>query len=74
MNYQLDLSQYQCPLPLLMSQKALAKLPSDSLLTIILNGSSAVQDFQILCQQQNYHFISWQKLTALEQQILIQKP
>ncbi|WP_386692809.1 MULTISPECIES: sulfurtransferase TusA family protein [unclassified Lonepinella] len=73
MDYQLDLRQYICPLPLLMAKKALNNLPHNSILTIQLNEQSAVQDFELLCQQQGYQFISWQKFTALDTQIVIRK-
>ncbi|WP_439240743.1 sulfurtransferase TusA family protein [Lonepinella sp. BR2474] len=73
MDYQLDLRQYGCPLPLLMAKKALDNLPNNTILTIMLNEQSAVQDFELLCQQQGYQLISWQKFTALDWQIIIRK-
>ncbi|MCK3658901.1 hypothetical protein A4G18_09325 [Pasteurellaceae bacterium Pebbles2] len=73
MNYQLDLRQYRCPLPLLMAKKALDNLPTGAILELVLNEQSAVQDFIVLCQEKGYRFISQQKLTALETKISIQK-
>ncbi|MGQ0287215.1 sulfurtransferase TusA family protein [Pasteurellaceae bacterium 22721_9_1] len=74
MEYQIDLRQYHCPLPLFMVQKAMEQLESKAILCVILNHTSAVQDFKVLCDRKDYRWISCQKLTALGWQIKLQKP
>lgn len=49
--YRLDLSGYDCPLPLLMTKKALNSLAVGDSLTLVLNRSVAVEDFRLLCRQ-----------------------
>lgn len=54
MLYKLDLTTYRCPLPLLMTKKALTQLQQGDELVIELNSLSAVQDFKLLCEQYQY--------------------
>ncbi|MDG6895632.1 sulfurtransferase TusA family protein [Volucribacter amazonae] len=54
MQYQLDLRQYRCPLPLLMTKQALGHLNLDDELILWLSPASAVQDFEGLCRQMGY--------------------
>lgn len=49
--YRLDLSGYDCPLPLLMTKKALNSLAIGDCLTLVLNRSVAVGDFRLLSLQ-----------------------
>ncbi|AUI65563.1 MULTISPECIES: sulfurtransferase TusA family protein [Glaesserella] len=49
MNYLLDLSNYRCPIPLLMAKRAIEKLHRNEQLDIILNSESLLQDFFLLC-------------------------
>nr|WP_132689505.1 sulfurtransferase TusA family protein [Volucribacter psittacicida] len=51
MQYQLDLRQYHCPLPLLMTKQALNRLNVGDELILWLNSVSIVQDFVLLCQE-----------------------
>lgn len=54
MDYQLDLRSYLCPLPLLMTKKALVHLKQGDRLNVLLNDKSSVADFELLCQQYGY--------------------
>ncbi|HBO38024.1 MAG TPA: sulfurtransferase TusA family protein [Pasteurellaceae bacterium] len=73
MGYQLDVTQFTCPLPLLMTKKALSKLDKGSILTLVINHNSAINDFKFLCEEEGYQLISVKKLTALSIQLMIQK-
>lgn len=54
MDYQLDLTAYRCPLPLLMTKKALAELAKGDTLTVHLAEGSNLADFRLLCEQKGY--------------------
>lgn len=58
--YQLDLTEYGCPLPVLMAKKALAQLSQPSTLVIYLNMASSADDFKLLCEQYNYQWLGCQ--------------
>lgn len=45
MDYQLDLTDYTCPLPLLMTKKAVALLKTGETLQLFLNKQSSINDF-----------------------------
>lgn len=53
MDYQLDLREYRCPLPLLMSKKALKSLQQGDFLTIWINQFSSISDFRLLAKEMN---------------------
>ncbi|QIW16008.1 hypothetical protein A4G20_06510 [Pasteurellaceae bacterium RH1A] len=55
-HFQLDLRAYTCPLPLLMTKKALKTLTSGQVLEVWVNKSVARADFEALAQQLNLHF------------------
>lgn len=48
MDYQLDLTAYHCPLPLLMTKKALQQLKQGELLKVLLNETATLNDFILL--------------------------
>ncbi|QIM65352.1 sulfurtransferase TusA family protein [Frederiksenia canicola] len=48
MDYQLDLTAYRCPLPLLMTKKALQQLKQGELLKVLLNETATLNDFILL--------------------------
>lgn len=48
MEYQLDLTHYHCPLPLLMAQQAIKSLEAGDKLLLILSPQTAVNDFLLL--------------------------
>ena len=73
MNYQLDLTQFTCPLPLFTAKKALQKLESGSTLTLIINNSSSLSDFELLCEAEGFSLISIEKPTALLTRLMIRK-
>ncbi|WP_423841623.1 sulfurtransferase TusA family protein [Actinobacillus equuli] len=58
--YQLDLTAYSCPMPLLIAKKALASLPVHSTLVICINLASSQDDFKLLCEQYGYQWLGCQ--------------
>lgn len=50
MDYRLDLTSYRCPLPLLMTKRALATLQQGDRLFLSLAPDAAVNDIHRLCQ------------------------
>lgn len=50
MDYRLDLTAYRCPLPLLMTKKALRSLAQGERLSVLLEEGS-VADFHLLAEQ-----------------------
>ena len=73
MNYQLDLTEFTCPLPLLMAKKALQQLESGATLILLINNISTISDFRLLCEAEGYLLISIEKPTALYTKLTIQK-
>ncbi|GJJ80911.1 sulfurtransferase TusA family protein [Pasteurella canis] len=73
MDYFLDLTPFTCPLPLLMSQKALKQLNQTETLTLILNNRSTIDEIKLLCQQQNYQFLNIKQINRCAYQLTIQK-
>lgn len=49
MRHYLDLQSYLCPLPLLMTKKALSQLKAGEELIVLLNEQSSQRDFELLC-------------------------
>ncbi|WP_044470739.1 sulfurtransferase TusA family protein [Mannheimia massilioguelmaensis] len=58
MQHQLDLTQYICPMPVLLTKQALENLPQGHQLIILVNYTSAAKDFELLCKKYNYQLIS----------------
>ncbi|MEG9482201.1 sulfurtransferase TusA family protein [Mannheimia sp. HC-2023] len=56
MKYSLDLTGYSCPLPLLMTKKAMNDLKKGDSLEMVLNQQSSLADFELLAQEQNWQF------------------
>lgn len=54
MDYRLDLTHYRCPLPLLMTQKALRQLPQGARLSVLLKNSN-LNDFYLLAHTLHFH-------------------
>ena len=54
MDYQLDLREYRCPLPLLMTKKALKALPKKATLSVFLSRDTSLADFELLGYQEGY--------------------
>ncbi|WP_109077661.1 sulfurtransferase TusA family protein [Aggregatibacter kilianii] len=53
MEYQLDTRDYRCPLPLLMTKKALVRLTAGDELVVLLSAESTVEEFRLLCEKQH---------------------
>lgn len=68
MNYQLDLTTYACPLPLLMTKKALITLEQGDKLDVLL-ASPYLTDFELLAQELGiilYHDITLEGIYLLK--------
>lgn len=70
--YSLDLSGFTCPLPLLSAKKALASLCKGERLCLQLNQYSAIEDFRLLCQTENYRLLSLQE-SGEQRTVVIEK-
>ncbi|MDO5053812.1 MAG: sulfurtransferase TusA family protein [Pasteurella oralis] len=73
MDYFLDLTSFTCPLPLLMSQKALKQLNPAETLTLMLNNESTINDIKLLCQQQNYQLLNIEQINRCAYRLTLQK-
>ncbi|WP_373766495.1 sulfurtransferase TusA family protein [Glaesserella sp.] len=51
MEYQLDLSDYRCPLPVLMTKRALHSLMPGERLSVIVRHDVSLNDFALLCEK-----------------------
>lgn len=58
MDYQLDLTAYHCPLPLLMAKKAAVLLQCGDRLQLTLNKQSSLSDFQLLACEMDLTLVS----------------
>ena len=56
MEYQLDTREYRCPLPLLMTKKAVKTLAPNDVLTVWLAAESDIEDFRLFCEAQQLSF------------------
>ncbi|QMT32365.1 sulfurtransferase TusA family protein [Alysiella filiformis] len=54
----LDLKGLKCPMPILHSKKALAKLESGTLLTVLATDAGAPDDFVAFCQHTGHELLS----------------
>ncbi|QLB21364.1 hypothetical protein A6B43_07435 [Vespertiliibacter pulmonis] len=70
MNYQIDLTAYHCPLPLLMAKKALSLLKYNDSLWLILNKQSSVNDILFLAEEMKLSVLS-QVIDKSETRILL---
>ena len=57
MEYQLDTREYRWPLPLLMTKKAVKTLTLNDVLTVLLSSESNIEDFRLLCEEQDLSFV-----------------
>ena len=55
MHYQLDVSRYLCPLPMLMTKKALQQLAIGDQLWLTLGPQTNIREITLLCEQHGYH-------------------
>ncbi|EEX50391.1 sulfurtransferase TusA family protein [Pasteurella dagmatis] len=73
MNYELDLTHFTCPIPLLMAKKALANLPQNSQLTLKLASQTSYQDVALLCEKEGYKILNPIQQTSLDYSLVIKK-
>ncbi|WP_038311045.1 sulfurtransferase TusA family protein [Kingella kingae] len=53
----LDLSGLKCPLPILRTKKALATLPSGTILTVLATDAGAPDDFAAFCKHTGHELL-----------------
>ncbi|MDO4434127.1 MAG: sulfurtransferase TusA family protein [Alysiella sp.] len=53
----LDLTGLKCPLPILRTKKALASLPSGSIITVLATDSGAPNDFLAFCRHTGHELL-----------------
>jgi len=54
MDETLDLRGLKCPLPALLAKKALARLPADSILTVVADDPMSVVDIPHMCHGEGH--------------------
>ena len=57
MDETLDTKGLLCPIPVLKARKALARLPSGSLLTVEATDPAAIIDFPHFCNETGHHLV-----------------
>ena len=59
---ELDLCGLQCPLPILRSKKALAKLAASEVIHVTATDAGSLKDFPAFCQVTGHELLeSWEK-------------
>lgn len=53
----IDLTGLKCPMPILRTKKALAALPSGSILTVLATDKNAPEDFVAFCQHTGHELL-----------------
>lgn len=70
MNYELDLSGDNCPLPLLKTKKFLSQLDVGAVLTILTTDPSSTQDLKDFCNKTGHIMLKqWQSNNKLYHKI-----
>lgn len=54
----LDMCGYPCPMPILKTKQALAKMHTKEIITVISNDQSSTKDFVAFCNQLGHKLIS----------------
>ena len=54
----LDMCGYPCPMPILKTKQALAKMHTKEIITVISNDQSSKKDFVAFCNQLGHKLIS----------------
>ena len=73
MIYQLDLTAYQCPIPLLMADKALQGLGAGEQIILLISEQSTLQDLQLLCAEKGYQMVANEHLANGDYQLTLRK-
>jgi len=58
---ELDVSELQCPMPLLKAKLALNGLDSDQVLKVIATDPGSEKDFHLFIEQSNHQILDFQK-------------
>jgi len=58
---ELDVSELQCPLPLLKAKLALNSLASDQVLKVIATDPGSEKDFHLFIEQSDHQILDFQK-------------
>jgi tRNA 2-thiouridine synthesizing protein A len=70
---ELDLTGLKCPLPALMTARALRRLPPGSLLRVTVSDPLAPLDLQFLCEREGHIFVAHGKRDAVSRVLLRRK-
>ncbi len=63
-SHEIDLSGLTCPLPILKTKAALARLGSGELLKVIITNPDSVREFGVLCKTPGVELESFQETGA----------
>ena len=58
---ELDVSEFQCPLPLLKAKLALNSLASEQILKVIATDPGSEKDFHLFIEQSDHQILDFQK-------------
>lgn len=61
MDLELDVSELQCPMPLLKAKLALNGLDSDQVLKVIATDPGSEKDFHLFIEQSDHQILDFQK-------------
>lgn len=53
----LDVTDLNCPLPILKARKALSTLPTGALLEVLATDPGSIEDFSAFCRATGHHLI-----------------
>ena len=67
---ELDLTGLKCPLPALMTARALRRLPPGALLLVTVSDALAPLDLQFLCEREGHLLVEHSKLDAVSRLLL----
>ena len=67
---ELDLTGLKCPLPALMTGRALRRLAPGALLTVIVTDALAPIDIRFLCEREGHAFVEQAKLDGATRIVL----
>ena len=73
MKYQLNLTAFRCPIPILSAKKALKNLDKNDELMLILNLESAVENFSIFAEENSVALVEQYYVSEKEFIVILKK-
>lgn len=70
---ELDLTGLKCPLPSLMTARALRRLAPGALLTVIVSDALAPIDIAFLCEREGHTLLAQTTIDATRQQLRVRR-